>query len=583
MRTDSMRRQKQRTKREGFALVIVMVFAGISLAALGGALTWTSTSARQTNRAIEYYETSAAAEAASEKVLATLREDYQNGSSARVQERLNDYRAMTPTTAENAAWSNFNFLDGPGKTGTAVEKTVAEQYVELDSQYEGLRGWSTTYRITSWAKQSGGEKPIAAGVYQDVQTASIPIFQFAIFYGLDLELHSMTEMHIRGRVHSNSDIYTYPSETTTFWESATSVGNFIKRRKKGDPAYSTKPPAGKIIYRKKQDARVATLSLPIGTNNTPTAVREVLLPPPSGEAKTSAMSRERFYNKAELVILVKNNSVEAFAKAPYSTTTYPISWAELATMIRTNVSFTDQREQKVVKATEIDVSKIQAWSTVNANVMSAIGLNNPVNLIYIFDQRTLKSTELAAIRVKGGQVLPKRGLTIATPNPLYLMGHFNQESSSYLGTTNTTKTKPASLIADAITVLSPDWLDSESTLDYSKRRAGNMTVNAAILTGIVETSDVKDIYSGGAHNLMRFLEDWSGKTLTYNGSLVVLFDSVRATKPFQQPGEYYEPPERNFSFDQNFLDGTKLPPGTPELRGIIRGKWAQVAPSEATL
>jgi hypothetical protein len=237
-----------------------------------------------------------------------------------------------------------------------------------------------------------------------------------------------------------------------------------------------------------------------------------------------------------------------------------------------------------MKVTEIDVSKIQAWSLANPQVALAIGAGKPVNIIYVYDQRKLSSTQLAAVRLVNGQFLPSRGLTVATPNPLYVKGHYNQEMNGYLGTTNTTKTKPAALIADAITALSPSWDDSDSnSSDYEDRAATSMTVNAAVLTGIVETSQSPSIYSGGAHNLLRFLEDWGGRTLTYNGSMVVLFNSVRAVKPFQQPGDYYYPPERNFTFDSNFLNPDKLPPGTPELRGIIRDQWVQTQPVKVNL
>jgi hypothetical protein len=61
--------------------------------------------------------------------------------------------------------------------------------------------------------------------------------------------------------------------------------------------------------------------------------------------------------------------------------------------------------------------------------------------------------------------------------------------------------------------------------------------------------------------------------------MVVLFNSIKAKAPFQQPGDYYDPPQRDFAFDLNFLDGTKLPPGTPELRGIVRARWAALAPN----
>ncbi len=562
----------------GFALVLVMVFAGISLCALVGALTWTSTSAQQTSRNIKYFHTAAAAEAASEKALASLLHDYQSGAAASVQANMAAYRANTPSTNENPYWGDFLFSNGEGGSGNYVERIKDESYVTLDSQYKGLKGWSTTYRIISNARQKSGLNPVKAAVGQDIETASIPIFQFAIFYGLDLELHSMTEMEIMGRVHCNKNIYTYPSEKTTFWEDVTAVGSFYKTRKPGDPAYSTKPPSGSTVYKKKKDAKVASLTLPIGTNNTASAVRQVLLPPPPGEPITSGMGRERFYNKADLVIMVTNNAVSAFAKAPYSETTYPIAWTNLSALVSTDVSFTDQREGKLMKVTQIDVGKIQSWSTTNASVGLAIGAGKPVNLIYVADQRSLPSSQLAAVRLVNGQTLPSRGLTVATPNPLYVKGHYNQPTSAHLGTKTTTNTKPAALASDSLTALSGNWSDAQSNGDYDDRNAANMTLNAAVLTGIVETSS--GIYSGGAHNLARFLEDWSGKTFTYNGSMVVLFNSISANQPFQQPGSYYEPPQRDYSFDLNFTDPAKLPPGTPELRGIIRDRWAQIQPGK---
>jgi hypothetical protein len=80
-------------------------------------------------------------------------------------------------------------------------------------------------------------------------------------------------------------------------------------------------------------------------------------------------------------------------------------------------------------------------------------------------------------------------------------------------------------------------------------------------------------------NYPRLLEAWSGRTLTLNGSLVNMFDSARATAPFQMPGVYYNAPNRSFNFDTNFLDATKQPPGTPELRALIRSSWVAVPPN----
>ena len=50
--------------------------------------------------------------------------------------------------------------------------------------------------------------------------------------------------------------------------------------------------------------------------------------------------------------------------------------------------------------------------------------------------------------------------------------------------------------------------------------ATNTTVNAGIISGIVPSGS--GYYSGGVENFPRFLEDWSGKTFTYYGSMLEL-------------------------------------------------------------
>ena len=58
-------------------------------------------------------------------------------------------------------------------------------------------------------------------------------------------------------------------------------------------------------------------------------------------------------------------------------------------------------------------------------------------------------------------------------------------------------------------------------------------------------------FSGGVENFPRFLEDWTGNTFTYNGSMVVLFDSRIATDSYVQTGyslNSYVAPTRNWNF-----------------------------------
>ena len=568
----------------GYALVTVMFFTSVALLAVASVMHRTATTALNNDRNNRVFTAAAAAEAATEKILTRVTADYKRGGEGAVYENLASYQALVPTSAESPFWSQFVFNNAQGgQNKTHVQRLTTETLVDLNSQYKGLKGFASTYRILSNARESSGSKPITAAVNQDVQVASIPIFQFAIFYGLDLEINTMTTMNISGRVHANRKIYTYPSATLTFRGDVTAVDSIIKTRKPGDPAYSSAAASGSIVYKEDKDTGVAALTLPIGTSNTPDAVRKVIEMPPAGEAIDSPLGKQRYYNKAEMVVLVGNTNVEVRVKTPMSSSYSVIPWSQVSSFISTNITFTDQRESKVVQTTEIDISDIQSWSTGNATVSAVLGANKPVNLIYVADNRSVTSSRMNGVRLINGQTLPSRGLTVATPNPLYVKGHYNQPTSSHLGTTNTSNAKPASLVSDAFTILSSNWADSKSTKSYTSRTAASTTVNAALLTGIVETTNSPAIYSGGVHNLARFLEDWSGDTFTYNGSMVVLFPSNIADAPFEQPGAYYEPPNRNFSFDLNFLDITKQPPGTPELRAIIRGSWALVTPGTTNI
>jgi hypothetical protein len=82
------------------------------------------------------------------------------------------------------------------------------------------------------------------------------------------------------------------------------------------------------------------------------------------------------------------------------------------------------------------------------------------------------------------------------------------------------------------------------------------------------------------------LEDWGNGSpsviLTANTSMVNLFTSIRATTQFQAPGVYYYAPTRQFSFDLNFMNQAKIPPGTPILGAIQRSKWTVPPPGVTT-
>jgi hypothetical protein len=256
-------------------------------------------------------------------------------------------------------------------------------------------------------------------------------------------------------------------------------------------------------------------------------------------------------------------------------------------LVTTN-TFTDQRENKLVKATQIDVGKYGQWIQTNSKVQAKFpaGSGAYPTILYVADNRTTTSSQMTAVRLTNGIAPPANGglgWSVATPDPLYVLGHYNCTNSSYLGTTNTTASVPSALMSDALTILSSAWKDSKSASSYTTRNASDTTVNAAILTGNVpSTGSSSSQFSGGVHNLTRLLEDWnspSTKTLTLNTAIMNLFSSEKAIHQFVNPGTYYDPPTRKFSYDLNFLDPAKQPPGIPCALVLVRLNWAVPPPN----
>jgi len=89
---------------------------------------------------------------------------------------------------------------------------------------------------------------------------------------------------------------------------------------------------------------------------------------------------------------------------------------------------------------------------------------------------------------------------------------------------------------------------------------------------VQSVTNINGNYSGGVENFLRFLESWGG-TVTYNGSIVVMFPSIYATNYWIAPGTYYQAPTRNWGFDYNFLQQAKLPPMTPQVKKTVRVSW----------
>jgi hypothetical protein len=255
----------------------------------------------------------------------------------------------------------------------------------------------------------------------------------------------------------------------------------------------------------------------------------------------------------------------------------------------TNMTY-DDRESKTNLFTQIDVGSLATWITTATNSPVQKKSVYPT-ILYVADRRNATATQLPSVCLMNGAQLPANngyGFSVVTPNPLYVKGNYNTQTDathSSLGTNNIYEV-PAALMSDALTILSPNWTNSDGYLPYSSSiNASTMTINAAIVTGTVpskDTSSSTTTFSGGVHNLPRMLEYWTGVNLYLNTSIIRLWNSQMATNQWKYQGTYYNPPNRYFSFDHNFLDPAKVPPGIPNALVPIRFGWGVPPPATTT-
>jgi hypothetical protein len=200
----------------------------------------------------------------------------------------------------------------------------------------------------------------------------------------------------------------------------------------------------------------------------------------------------------------------------------------------------------------------------------AIARRNPA----IFFRRALKL-------VNGGiGNLPPPGLTIASENPVYVQGNWNAGNNNFPN-----PHIASAILTDAITLLSNNWNDRRSFTDphdQGPRTATDTGYRFAVIAGkglsFPQPAGAPQDFGtdGGAHNFLRYLENWGGRTLSYRGSIISLFTSRQALGIYKCCADVYSPPTRGYNFDVEFLTPVLLPPNTPMFRDVNVTGFSQI-------
>lgn len=495
-----------------------------------------------------------------------------------------------------------------------------EVILQKRSPMNNLRGNKIPLKIEATGKSGSGKSRISASValYQ------VPIYQFGVFYDGPLEITPGPNMFVMGRVHTNSNAYFRGAATLSFQGPVTVAGNIYQWSRSG----------GHILYQRTPDSAI-NLFEPSGLSANLVAMTgsPTSQPPPVG-----GVSNARF-QETKLILPIGVGSAHSILgirdsnSDPVQLRRQKFDWMMLKTSMCTPAArfvftgseprpswitgpkvFYDRRELRWVRFWDFDVSVLAG----TANRDSIFYLDDLTSE----DEKVFPVTKkvLNAFRIVNARVLP-RNLTIASGKPIYILGNFNSQD----GSGDTTKYKNAQIASDAVTVLSSQWLNwslakigtpGVSTTNSSMEQpfsnpnwascwgcpasppvvstgaspSADVRINAAMITGNKPSSGsclnstteaaFEACYEGGWHNTLRFLEDWSGQTVTFKGSFVCLWAAqtpeLRTDSTVKViGGGHYSPPNRVWGFDTRFNDLNNMPPGSPFLATAILTNWLE--------
>lgn len=467
--------------------------------------------------------------------------------------------------------------------------------------------------------ESGGATRVVRRIFN---ASATPIFQFAVFYDQDLEIHPGPNMTLGGRVHSNRDIYMSTANSTIRVDTnyLRAVGDIYRGRKT-----SVNSSAGTVLIRRwvenpfdplapkefvampsqvdlylqglytpsgydsafksgwdkngdgdfgdvgdylpfvdgalelwKQPSNYGSEGHTVLTGEHGIGISKVpdigsiqqYVPVASGEqggfvynptTKTYSPAvgvpgthKPGMYNSlAGLKIVLKPNGThQVFSNG-----------ADVTGLIGSTVSVTeiyDARESngqnKKVKVASLNVAALNTSPFWPAN-----------GLIYCCKDGAAPGVDSGGLYLYNGQQL-KAALTCVSEGGLYIKGDYN-----------TVAKKGASVIADAVNLLSNSWTGSKSpgTLPW----ASETTYNVALITGSLGSTSQD--YSGGLENLPRFHENWTNKVCRLSGSLVNTWTNQLCTGKWVYGGDRYQAPRREWTYDTAFNNMANLPPFTP--------------------
>lgn len=456
--------------------------------------------------------------------------------------------------------------------------------------------------------QRGSLKAKVRRVFEKRYTSA---WNWAMLYNDDLELHPDSPLTLTGWVHSNKSVFVGngslsgsppPDATLTLKDRLTYAGNYLNGFSPLDKAHTGQtnvtapispedlPPGSEQTYA--PFGWNPSQFSPGGGNNNDDGYREMIERKSQTGANGDPFKDQRLYNQANIAITIDDsntikvytgittgsNENKTLVTSSSGTGLSADAYSAAGNAVKPGYYIQDNREQQTggVRVVDFDVAEFikkfpRSYPTTGSPSSQWNGI------VYISDISS-SATQKRGIRIKNGGTVPTGGITIVSDNPVYIQGDFNTgrvaglaEPPSNTGNPDdpdagTYKRQPASIMADAVTLLSNNWQDGNASKPVAERVATNTTVNAALIAGNVPSDGTTNSYSGGGENFVRLLEDWTDKTFTYYGSMVNLYKSEIAKGRWDTAlgGNVYKSPQLKWFFDSTLsVDASGEPVKVP--------------------
>src|SRR5580658_10363714 len=174
----NLRPSNKRAREKGWAILAVMTLAAAALLVLASLMSWANENATVVERNNEFFATTYAAEAATEKALGAIVQDDQDYGEGLVLTRsaAGYYSTLIPTASDSSYWTNYHFSGGTTNNTVIVECINTSTTNVLGPPYSGLQSVGATYEIVASAKNVHTMYGITATVGQQVVLGQIPIF-----------------------------------------------------------------------------------------------------------------------------------------------------------------------------------------------------------------------------------------------------------------------------------------------------------------------------------------------------------------------------------------------------------------------